>query len=216
MARRIALLGLAAVLLAGAGVGVALDRQDDETAGTAAVEATTTTLGVTTTSATTTTSTSPSTTTTVGPTTSTTSRRTTTTVRRTTTTSRATTTTTGPVAAGSCTPAQVVVTIATDRLSYTAAQPVEVTTTLHNRSTASCTYNGYTAGIVFADASGRQFGGANVIADSFRDVPFEPDAMLIHKGPWDHMGAVPGTYTATATWRFAGGTYTATASFTLS
>jgi cytoskeletal protein RodZ len=204
-------MGLAALLLAGTGIGVAATRDpgDDTAAGSPSpvppAEVTTTS----TEPAPTTTSTPP---TTVAVTTTTTTRRVTTTVARATTT-KPSTTTTATAAVATCGAASIAVTIATDRPSYGPGEEVKVTSTLRNKSSVTCTYNGYGFTTSFRDEAGHTFGGTRVIADSFADVPFPPGQTITHTGTWDHLGSPPGVYTAVGTWNF--GTATAEVTVTL-
>lgn len=223
---RIVGLGVAALLLAGAGIGVAATRDDSsETASVApppAEEA-----------AVTTSSTEPPTTTTAVPDTSTppttgtgspraTVRRTTTTVARATTTRRpAPTTTTRPAGAPACSPAQISGSVSTDRPRYAAGQEVRVTGTLRNRSSAPCTYNGYAFTSAFKDLAGTTLVGQSVIADSFGDVTLRPGETISHSGSWGQRvctdagcnPAPPNPYTAVVTWNMAGFTYEFSTSF---
>lgn len=212
---RIAALGVAALLIGGTGLGVAATRDsesDTPTAAPAPVEESTTTTSTTEVPATTTTPT------TAAPSPSTTA----TTVRRTTTTNRATTTTRAPATTtttagrpATCTPAQIEVTAVTDKSSYGPSEPAQVTARLRNKSSTACSHTGYTVDIVFRDASGTQWGGASVVADTIGDVSLKAGESFTHSGSWDHLFQAPGAATGSVTWRFAGNTYTATAPFQL-
>ena len=232
--RRLAVLALAALLLGGTGVVVAVDRASDD--GSPAAEdfaagnSTTTTTSVVEPATTTTTGVVPAVTTTVAPartaTSSTTRRVTTTTARRTvgTTTTARPAPPTSAGASPACTPDHLAAAITTDRHSYTPAQPVKVTSTLRNRSSVTCFYNGYAFGITFRNDAGATFGGVNVVADSFADVPLRPGETLTNTGSWDHRACPepgcaplpPGPYYATATWRIASHTYDVLTSLILS
>lgn len=231
--RRLAALALAALLLGGAGVATAVNRaSDDESpspAGETAGPASTTTSSFIEQVTTTTTAAPAVTTTAASPrssTTNTTRRQATTTTRRT----GATSTTTPPApptsatAGTRCTPDHLVATIATDRPSYTPAQVVLVTSTLRNRSSTTCFYAGYQAGTTFRNDAGATWGGVNVIADTFAEVPLRPGETLTHRADWDHRACPepgcgplpPGPYYATTTWRVAGHTYEVLTSLILS
>ena len=232
--RRLAVLALAALLVGGAGVATAVNRASDD--GSPAGEglaqgdapASTTTSSIVE-QATTTTAAAPAVTTTAAPsrpaTTGTTRRPTTTTARVTapTTTIRPPAATT-PTAGPTCTPDHLVAAVATDRHSYTPAQAVQVTSTLRNRSSATCFYNGYTAGMTFRNDAGTTYGGVNVVADSFADVPLRPGETLTHAGSWDHRACPepscgplpPGPYYATVRWGIASHTYEVFTSLILS
>jgi hypothetical protein len=233
--RRLAVLALAALLLGGTGVVVAVDRASDD--GSSAAEEfaagdspITTTSSVVEPATTTTTGVVPAVTTTVAPartaTSSTTRRVTTTTARGTV----ATTTTARPIpptsagASPACSPDHLAAAITTDRHSYTPAQAVQVTSTLRNRSSVTCFYNGYRFGITFRNDAGATFGGVNVVADSFADVPLRAGETLTNSGSWDHRACPepgcaalpPGPYYATATWSIASHTYDVLTSLILS
>ena len=225
--RRLVALGLAALLLAGMGIAVAATRDDSDE--TAAPVATTTVQPVDTTS-----STVPDTSTTTVPvivtstppssrvtSTPTTVRRGNTTVPRVTTTRPPASPTTTTGAVPNCKPAQIDVTITTNRPSYTAGQEVRATSTLRNKSSETCFYNGYGFTSAFKDTAGKMIIGQSVIADSFADVPLRPGQTITHSGTWDQRlcgepacGRAPtGPYIAAATWNFAGFTYEFTVSF---
>ena len=227
--RRLVALGLAALLLAGAGIAVAATRDDSDE--TAAPAPTTTVQPVDTTS-----STVPDTTTTTVPviatstppssrvtSTPTTVRRGNTTVPRVTTTRPPGSPTTTTSAVPSCVPANIEVTIATDQASYSAGQQVTMTSTLRNKSSDTCFYNGYGFTSAFKDTAGKTIIAQSVIADSFADVPLRPGQTITHSGPWDQRlcsepacGRAPlGPYTAAATWNFAAFTYEFTTTFNL-
>jgi hypothetical protein len=212
---RIAALGVAALLIGGTGLGVAATRDSDDDTVTAAP-------GVseepTTTTSTTELPVSTTTTTTAAPTSSTTA----TTVRRTTTTARATTTTRAPATTtttagrpATCTPAQMELTAVSDKPTYGPSEPALVTAKLRNKSSTPCSHTGYTVDIAFRDASGMQWRGASVVADTIGDVSVKAGESFTHSGSWDHLFHPPGPATATVTWKFAGNTYTATLPFQL-
>ncbi len=218
-------LGVVAVVLAGAGIGVAATRDSDTevaTGTTTTVLTTPTTVVEEPTTAVSATSTPP---TTAPASPSTTSRRaTTTTVARATTTTapRATTTTTG-ASGPTCVAEQFDVKVMTDKPSYAPGQTVQITTTLRNKSATACFYNGYALTMSFKDDAGRMYSGVSVIADSFRDVPLQPGQTLTNSGQWDHRAcaepgcaALPsGPYYVTASWSIAGSRYDVLISFIL-
>jgi hypothetical protein len=212
---RIAVLGVAALLIGGTGLGVAATRDPGSKTETAAPGASDQATTTSTTEPVTTTTAAPATTTSVAPTTTT--RAATTTTRRATTTTRApaatTTTTAGRPA--NCTPAQMEFIVVADRAAYAPAEPVVVTATLRNKSSTPCSHNGYIADVIFKDAAGMQWGSGTVVADTFGDVSLGAGAMFAHSGTWDHAFHPPGPGTGTVTWGFAGHTYTATVSFRL-
>lgn len=198
------------LLIGGVGLAVAATR-DPSTEILASAPTSTTTPALTTT-----TTAVPATTTTTSPPETTTTRSSPpTTGRQTTTTARAPTTTIAAASAAACTAAQIQVTAAADMKVYGQSQPVEVSSTLRNASTVPCTYNGYTVEITFVSTTGESFAGASIIADSFRDVVFPPGGALTHSGPWQHIFAPPGSYSAIVTWRFATQNYAVTAAFQL-
>ena len=212
--RRVVLLAVSALLLAGAGVTAAATRDPAVDAVTAPVEvppATTTTEPSPTSTSTTTTPT------TVGPTTTTARRASTTTTRRPVTPAAPPqpTSTTAPAPAPQCTPAHIQVTAGAGRPSYGPGENAEVTTVLRNRSSAPCSYNGYTVEVTFRDSAGGAFGGSSIVADTFRPVPLAAGASLTHTEAWRHIFQPAGPHTGTAVWSFAGNRYEATASFHL-
>ena len=232
--RRLAVLALATLLTGVTGVAVAVNRAADDGSPAAEGIAKGEAPASTTTSsalepATTTTAAAPAVTTTAAPsrpaTTGATRRPTTTTTRATapTTTTRPPATTTS-TARPTCTSDHLVAAIATDRPSYTPTQVVLVTSTLRNRSSTTCFYNGYTAGMTFRNDAGATYGGVNVVADSFADVPLRPGETLTHTGSWDHRACPdtdcgplpPGRYYATVRWSIASHTYDVLTSLILS
>ena len=114
-------------------------------------------------------------------------------------------------------------TVSVSKPAYTAAQVVEVTSTLRNRSAAPCTYNGYAVQVNFRDDAGHTFPGLGVVADSFAVVTLDPGQAITHSSPWDHRqcaspGCAPlprGPYYATVTWNFGTYVYDVTQSFNL-
>ena len=218
---------MAVLLLAGTGISVAATRDTESTeavvATTVAEPPATTTSTLPPTTATTPTA-APATT--AAPSPSTTARTTTPTTRTaiTTTTAvrptitrppRATTTTRKPPALVACSPADVTVTIATDRPSYGPGEPVAAYSTLRNRSGAACTYRGYTFTGEFRDAAGITWAGGEATADATAEVILGPAEPIIHVMPWSHVLSFAGTCTVVATWRFAGQTFAVSTTFTL-
>ena len=221
--RRLLALGLAALILAGAGIAVAATRDNSEETAAQAPPTTTeqpadttssTVPDTTTTVPVIVTSTPPSSSVTSTPTTARRGRVTTTVPRVTTTRPPGSpTTTTGAVPF--CKPANIEVTVTTDRPSYTAGQEVTMTSRLRNKSAETCFYNGYAFTSAFKHEDGRTIVGQSVIADSFADVPLRPGQTITHSGAWDQRlcsepacGRAPaGPYTAAATWNFAASTY---------
>ncbi len=226
--RRLLALGLAALILAGAGIAVAATRDNSEETAAQAPPTTTeqpadttssTVPDTTTTVPVIVTSTPPSSSVTSTPTTARRGRVTTTVPRVTTTRPPGSpTTTTGAVP--SCKPAQIEVTIDTNEPSYRPNQEVTVTSTLRNKSADTCFYNGYGFTSAFKDA-GKTIISQSVIADSFADVPLRPGQTITHSGSWDQRlchepgcGRAPlGPYTAVARWNFASFTYEFTTTF---
>ena len=226
--RRLLALGLAALILAGAGIAVAATRDGSDETAAQAPPTTTEQL------ADTTSSTVPDTTTTVPlivtstppsnrvTSTPTTARRGNTTVPRVTTTRPPVSPTTTSPAQPFCKPANIEVTIATDSPSYGPGQAVKATSTLRNKSSDTCFYNGYGFTSAFKNA-GKTIISQSVIADSFADVPLRPGQTITHSGAWDQRlchepgcGRAPlGPYTAVARWNFASFTYEFTTTFNL-
>ena len=217
--RRVALLGLAALILAGAGIAAAATYTDDDDDTPAALEqpvTTTTTLpaDTTTTVAVTSTTLTPAPSTTVAGATTTTRRGATTTTR-----AGATTTTTRPIAA--CTTAQIEAAVTTDKGSYAPGEQVRIHSTLRNRSATTCTYPSF----IFA-ATILSPGGATIIGfDRQEAAPGALGAGQAHEATvsWDRFGCAPqpctqnppGTYSVAVTWNYPGGPYTATKAFNL-
>lgn len=217
--RRVAFLGLAALLLAGAGIAAAATYEDDDDTPAALEQPATTTMSVpadTTTTVAVTSTTTPAPSTTVAVASTTTTRRgvTTTTVR-----ARATTTTTGPIAA--CTTAQIEAAVTTDKAAYGIGEQVRIHSTLRNRSATTCTYPSFVfAGTILSPA------GATVTG--FSGQGDAPGALGSGQAAevsvsWERLGcapqpctqSTPGTYSVSVTWHFPGGPYTATRSFQL-
>lgn len=224
-----AILGLAAVLLFGAGVAAAVTHRDDDGDPVEQAGVTTSSTVADTTTTVADTTTVPATSTTVAPgTTSTTARAatTTTTARAgaTTTTRRPASTTVAPGATPDCTAAQIEVTAMTDKSSYVEGQQVKVDSTLRNRSTTTCYYTGHTFGVTIVDAAGKAINSFNIVTPGPTKSAFVPGATLSGSVPWDQFscGAPPcllpprGAYAAAVTWIFAGGPYEARAPFLLS
>ena len=217
---RVAVLAVVALLLAGAGVGVALTRDGDEKVVAAHVEETTTSTSTTVLATTSTVTATSSPATTVAPTT---------TIRRPTTTARATTTTTKPAATtttaagGRCTPAQVEVKLTTSKPYYAAGEAMEFTTTLRNKSAARCPNGGWAVQVMFRDDAGHTFPGVGVSASTVAGASLGPGAVLTHSGAWDHRACPqpgcaplpPGPAYVVVTWYFESYVYDLTQSFIL-
>ena len=213
--RRLAFLGLAALVLAAAGIAAAATYEDDEDTPAALEQPVTTTTAVlpadtTTTVAVTSTTAAPA------PTTTTVAGATTTTRRGATTTTRAgaTTTTTAPIAA--CTTAQLEVAVTTDKASYGIGEQVRIHSTLRNRSATTCTYPSFIFAATILSPGGATITGFNRQGDA-------PGALGSGQANeafvnWDRVACTsdicppntPGEYTVSATWNFPGGPYTAT------
>jgi hypothetical protein len=219
--RRVAFLGIAALVLAGAGIAAAATYSDDDDTPAALEQPATTTSMLlpettTTTALATTTTALASTTTTAG-----TGRTTTTRAGATTTTTRAggTTTTTGPV--GACATAQVQAAVTTDKPSYGIGEPVRIHSTLHNRSGSTCTYPSFVFTATILSPAGatvtsftRQGDQAGALGSGQAHEAFVT---------WERVSCtsdicppnVTGDYTVSATWNFPGGPHTATRTFRL-
>lgn len=212
-------LGLAALLLGGAGIGVAATREPDKDSEAAIDQPELTTTSSTAAASTTT---IPDTTTTqVVATTATTRGAPTTVVRPTTTTAPRAPATTTTTAARNCTAAQIEVAATTDKRSYVPGEQVIFSSTLRNRSSTTCFYAGYRFQATFADPAGRRIIEFDMDSPGTRS-PLAPGAVLTGSVPFD-QGACqaqpcptlrPGPgYSVTATWSFAGGPYQARATF---
>ena len=213
--RRVAFLGIAALILVVAGIAAAATYEDDDDTPAALEQPVTTT---TPTLPAETTTTVPVTTTTTPASTTTTRAGATTTTRRgaTTTTTRAgaTTTTTGPVTA--CTTPQVEAAVTTDKASYAIGEPVKIHSTLRNRSTTTCTYPSFIFSATILSPGGATITGFNRQGDA-------PGALGAGQAAeafvtWERVACTsdicppntPGDYTVSVTWNFPGGPYTAT------
>jgi hypothetical protein len=215
--RRMAFLGIAALVLAVAGIAAAATYEDDDDDTPAALEQpapTTSSLPpetTTTTAAVTSTTAPPATTTTTAASATTTTRRGATT---TTTRAGATTTTTAPIAA--CTPAQMEVAVTTDKASYGIGEQVKIHSTLRNRSATTCTYPSFVFAATILSPGGATITGFNRQNDA-------PGALGSGQANeafvnWERVACTsdicppntPGEYTVSATWNFPGGPYTAT------
>ena len=209
-------LGIAALLLAGAGIAAAATYEDDDDTPAALEQpATTTTAALpadttSTVAAVTSTTAAPASTTTVAGATTTTRRGATTTTTR----AGATTTTTGPIAA--CAAGQMEAVVTTDKAGYGPGEPVRIQSTLRNRSAVTCTYPSFVFSAAILTPA-----GATVTA--FERVGESPGALGAGQQneatvTWDRLGCAPqpctqtapGEYTVSATWNFPGGPYTAT------
>jgi len=218
--RRVALLGLAALILAGAGIAAAATYTDDDDTPAALEQPETTTTSTlpadtTTTVAVTSTTLTPAPSTTVAGATTTTRRGATTTTTR----AGATTTTTAPIAA--CTTAQIEAAVTTDKGSYAPGEQVRIHSTLRNRSATTCTYPSF----IFS-ATILSPGGAKITGFDRQDAaPGALGAGQAHEATvtWDRFGCAPqpctqnppGTYSVAVTWNYPGGPYTATKAFEL-
>jgi hypothetical protein len=214
--RRVAFLGIAALLLAGAGIAAAATHEDDDATPAALEQPASTTSSLvpeTTTTPLGTSSTTPATTTTTaGAATTTTRPGATTTVRG------ATTTTSGPVA---CATAQVQAAVTTDKVSYGIGEPVRIHSTLHNRSGTTCTYPSF----IFTATILNPSGGTVTSFTRQGDAPGSLGAGQAHEAfvTWERVSCtsdicppnVTGAYTVSATWNFPGGPHTATSKITL-
>jgi hypothetical protein len=222
---RIVALGLAALLLAGAGISVAATRDpaDDDARGPAVTRPEVTTTSTTSPE---TSITSPPTSTTgvVSPPT-TTGRTTTTVVRRTTTTTAKPGATTTTATAADCTASQLEVAATTDKRTYAPTEQVRLESTLRNRSSTTCFYAGYTFQADFSDPAGHRILQVGVPAEGSARSALVPGAVLTGSVPWDQRtcqqaqpcpALSPGTYSATARWIFPGGPFEARVTFALS
>lgn len=220
---RMVAMGLAALLLGGAGIAVAATRDPDTKVASGAPEPVNPQPEVTTSSTAppSTTSTSPPTTQVEVP--STTARRaTTTTVARSTTTTGLRASTTSTISSNMpCTAAQIAVAATTDKATYGPTEQVKLESTLRNRSSTACSYTGYTFRATFSDPAGRPIIDSAQIADAFRPTALVPGAVLTATTPFDQRTCqmqpcppmMPGTYSATATWTFPGGPFEVRAPF---
>lgn len=218
--RRVAFLGVVALLLAVAGIAAAATHEDDDTPAALEQPVTTTTAVL----AADTTTTVPVTSTTAAPaSTTTTAAAATTTTRRgaTTTTTRAgaTTTTTAPIAA--CTTAQLEVAVTTDKATYGIGEPVKIHSTLRNRSTVTCTYPSFVFAATILSPGGATITGFNRQGDAAGALGAgQANEAFV---TWERVACTsdicppntPGDYTVSATWNFPGGPYTATAKIKL-
>lgn len=209
--RRVALLGLAVLLLGGAGIAAAVthDDGDDTPMALDRPAETTTSLPAGTT------------TTTAAPTPTSTSLAPTTTVPSgaTTTTARPTTSTTGPVTA--CTTPQVAATASTDKATYAQGEQVRIFSTLKNTSARACSYPSFVFVAAILDAAGTPI-------VSFERIEATPGTLTpgqAHEATvsWDRISCAPpfctqsdpGRYSVAVTWNYPGGPHKAAAPFTL-
>lgn len=217
--RRVAFLGLAALVLAVAGIAAAATYEDDDDTSVAIEQPATTTSSLvadtTTTVAVTSTTAAPATTTSTVAGATTTTRR-----GATTTTARAgATTTTAPIA--DCTTPQLEVRVTTDKASYGIGEPVKIHSTLRNRSATTCTYPSFVFAATILSPGGATITGFNRQGDA-------PGALGAGQAneafvTWERVACTsnicppntPGEYTVSATWNFPGGPYTATTKIAL-
>jgi hypothetical protein len=224
--RRVAFLGIAAVLLAGAGIAAAATHDDDDDGGgtPTALEQPSTTTSVlppdtSTTIEVTTTSAPP---TTVGATTTTRRGATTTTTRQGAITTRPPApTTTGAITA--CTAAQIEVAVTTDKASYAQDERVNIRSTLRNRSSSICTYTNYGFTATILSPAGATITSFTRPGDTSATAMLGPGQQHEATVSWDRVScappfctqSTPGTYSVAARWEFAGGPYTARRPFNL-
>lgn len=220
--RRVAFLGMAALILAGAGIAAAATYDEDDDTPAALEQPATTTTSVllpettTTTEAVTSTTTPAPTTTVAGASTTTTRRGATTTTAR---PGATTSTTAGAVPA--CTTAQLEAAVTTDKASYGIGEQVRIHSTLRNRSGTTCSYPSFVFAATILSPAGATITGFNRQGDT-------PGALGAGQAAeafvtWDRVACTsaicppnnPGEYTVSATWNFPGGPYTATRKITL-
>jgi cell division septation protein DedD len=217
--RRVAFLGLAALILAVAGVAAAATYSDDDDTPAAIEQPATTTTSelpavTTTTVAVTSTTAPPAPTTTVAGTTTTTRRGATTTSTR-----AGATTTTAPIA--DCTTGQIEARVTTDKPSYGIGEPVKIHSTLRNKSGTTCTYPSFIFSATILSPGGATITGFNRQSDA-------PSALGAGQADeafvtWERVACTsdicppntPGDYTVSATWNFPGGPYTVTTKIAL-
>ena len=217
--RRVAFLGLAALILVGAGIAAAATYEDDDDTPAALEQPATSTTGSlpadTTTTVALTTTTSPATSTTVGRTTTTRQGATTTTTRR------GATTTTAATAVTACTTPQMQATVSTDKSTYAIGEPVKIQSKLQNRSSTTCTYPSLIFVATILSPSGQRVTGFERVNES----PGELGAGQANEATvdWTRVACtsdicppnIPGAYTVSATWNFPGGPYTVTTTINL-
>lgn len=219
--RRVAFLGIAALLLAGAGIAAAATQEDDDDTPTALGQPVSTTSSLpfdtTTTAALATSTTTPAPSPIAGATTTTATTRpgATTTTRR----GATTTTTSGPVAV--CVAGQVQAAVSTDKASYGIGEPVRIHSTLQNRSGSTCTYPSFSFTATILNPSG----GTVTSFTRQGDAPGTLGAGQAHEAfvAWERATCtsdicppnVTGSYTVSATWNFPGGPHTAARTITL-
>ena len=117
-----------------------------------------------------------------------------------------------------CAAAQIDVNTNTASLSYPAGQPVTLTTTIRNRSSAPCFYRGYDVAMSILDPNLQQLFGTTAHADDVGPQTFAPGQVLTQSATWAPAPTAappPGFYSAQATWSFSGGTYGYTRQFVL-
>lgn len=211
--RRVALLGLAALLLAGAGIAAAATHEDDDAPTAIEQPATTTTSAD---PAATTTTIAPAGTTTVvrDPTNVLAPSTTSTTRPGTSTTTRRGATTTSTPAPAPCTAAQMEARVTSDKPAYAAGEQVRFHATLHNRGVI-CTYPSF----VLAAAVLSPAGATVTTFDRQGDNPgaLGPSQAIEAFISWDRSPLLPPgpNYSVLVTWNFPGGPYTTTQVFTL-
>ena len=212
--RRVAFLGIAALILVVAGIAAAATYEDDDDTPAAIEQPATTTSSL---PEATTTTLSPSTTAAPASTTTTRAGATTPTRRGATTpTTRvaATTTTTAPIAA--CTTPQIEAAVTTDKASYAIGEPVKIHSTLRNRSTTTCTYPSFVFSATILSPGGATITGFNRQGDAAGALGSGQAAEAFVT--WERIACTsdicppntPGDYTVSVTWNFPGGPYTAT------
>lgn len=221
------LIGLAALILALAGLVAAVTHHPgaEVVRGAAPVETTTSFPEPTSTTATTTTLTTSAVpvvpTTRSGSPSTTLPRGVTTTVARGTTTSGPASPTTTSATAPPCTAAQIEITAATDKASYPRNEKVKVDSTLRNRSADTCFFDSYSFSASFRDPRGGELNAANSNPAGSPDTPLAPGQVIRASATWDPLAcpdptcfaAPAGDYSVLVTWGFPGGPYTALRQF---
>ena len=124
-----------------------------------------------------------------------------------------------------CTTAQLEMTANPEKPEFRPGEVVRIPTTIRNRTSAPCYYNGFTLSYEVKNAAGQGLGGGAHHADTFRDVALEAGQTLTENADWNPqdctggpgtcMQAAPGDYTANLRWSLADLPIQATVSFRL-
>lgn len=128
-----------------------------------------------------------------------------------------------------CGPVQLAVTVTPSKPAFGPDEPVHVTSTLRNQTSAPCYYTSSTTSFEFRNVAGRGFEGGAVHADGFADTALEAGQTLTQTWDWNQRDcrspgdprgsecvlAPRGDYTVSVRWDLDAGTATSSSAFGL-